>query len=318
MIFFKVENVGIDYPDFQLKDVAFQMKKGERLSILGLSGSGKTTLLALIYGLIDSDSGKIIFNDEEVLGPSKVLIPGCKGMKLVNQDYALDNYHKVKENISNKILHYEKEEITSITDELLNVINLKDYEDQQVYTLSGGQKQRLALGRSLAELPGLLLLDEPFSQIDLMNKFQIEKKLMDYLQDNEIASIMVTHHYQDAFAFSDRVLIMKDGQLLRDTSKKDLYLNPRSHYEAMLTGGYNRISIEKVIFDFRKNEFSLTETGDFNKEIKIEEISRINLGAIELIECQTELGEWIALESSFELDKLHYIYIKNKRYSFEN
>lgn len=317
MSLLSLQNVGLKYDEFNLNDVSFRLNPGEKVSILGLSGSGKTSLLSLIYGLIDLTEGIIQFNQEPVLGPSKVLIPGHPKMRLVNQDFALDNYHTVQENISNKILHFEKNEIKLKTEEILEVINMGDYRNQIAATLSGGQKQRLSLGRALAELPDLLLLDEPFSQIDLMNKYKIEKSLSSYLDDNQIAAIMVTHDFQDAFSLADRILVMEGGQLKRDTNKVDLYQNPESHYEAMLTGGYNLVSLNGTRLNFRKNEFSLDLTEEYCHQLKIKEVNRIDLGAKYLIECETNNGETIVLESSFNLKELKSIYIKNKSYSFE-
>ena len=294
------------------------MKRGERLAILGLSGSGKSTLLRSIYGLHNLDEGKTIFDAKEVEGPAKVLIPGDKRMKLVDQNFELDNYHTVEENISNKILHLEKEEIVSKTEELLDVVNLKSYRNQVASSLSGGQKQRLAIARSLAEVPQLLLLDEPFSQIDQMNKFDIERRLFGYLDAHEITTIMVTHNYQDAFTLSSRVLIMKDGQILRDLDKKSLFLFPQSRYEAQITGGYNEIEVAKKSINFRRNEFSLSLTKEFEIPMKVEVKDILYLGAKYILTVESESNERFVLESSTELEGIDQIYLKDKQYKFAN
>ncbi len=309
-----VEGLYLKYSDFSLHDISFSLQKGERISILGLSGSGKSSLLRSIYGLNDLESGQILFKDKPVDGPSKVLIPGHKQMKLVDQNFDLDNYHSVRENISNKILHLEKHDIQSKVDEILAVINLQAYQDQIAQTLSGGQKQRLALGRALAEIPEILLLDEPFSQIDLMNKFEIENRLYDYLNRHQITTIMVTHDYQDAFVMSDRILIMNEGEILRDVSKKKLYTGPLSNYEAMITGGYNEIKIENKIFHFRFNEFALEKKGSYSIEIELEIEDIIYLGAH--IRYKVRSNKQSLVLESFEEKTFDRIYIRNKRYKF--
>ena len=313
-----LNKVNLKYPNFQIKDISFSLKQGEKISILGLSGSGKSSLLSVVYGLLDIDGGEIKFEDEIVEGPSKVLIPGHKKMRLVNQDYALDDYHNVKENISNKILHFEKDAIEERSSKILNVINLNSIQDQKAITLSGGQKQRLSLGRAMAELPDLLLLDEPFSQIDLKNKYEIERKLWSYLHENKMSAIMVTHDYYDAFAFSNRILIMKEGTLFNDTSKKELYEYPKSDYEAVISGGYNVCFIDGKKLNFRNNEFSLSKTSEFSIKIDISITDRVDLGGKEVITCVTEEKETIILESSFKNNIFNSIYIQNKTYSFES
>lgn len=312
----KVENLGLSYSEFSLQKINFSMKRGERLAILGLSGSGKSSLLRSIYGLHNLDEGKTIFDEIEVEGPAKVLIPGDKRMKLVDQNFELDNYHTVEENISNKILHLEKAAITSKTEELLDVVNLKPYRNQVASSLSGGQKQRLAIARSLAEVPQLLLLDEPFSQIDQMNKFDIESRLFGYLDAHEITTIMVTHNYQDAFTLSSRVLIMKQGGILRDLDKKDLFLFPQSHYEALITGGYNEINLNGKRINFRRNEFSLSLTDEFKLALKVEVKDILYLGAKYILKVETKSKESFILESSAELEGINEIYLKDKEYNF--
>ncbi|MEZ4938725.1 MAG: ABC transporter ATP-binding protein [Crocinitomicaceae bacterium] len=314
----EIRELGLKYAEFELKDISFHLKNGERLSIIGLSGSGKSSLLKSIYGLFDLHNGEILFDNLRVKGPAEVLIPGHPRMKLVDQNFALDNYHSVGENISNRILHLDKEDIYQKKEELLHVVNLKPYEDQLAHTLSGGQKQRLALARSLAQIPELLLLDEPFSQIDLMNKFEIEKSLFDYLDRYAISTIMVTHDYQDAFTLSDRILIMENGRISNDLDKVDLYENPNSHYEAMITGGYNEIQFNHKNYNFRKNEFRLVEENGFSIEVEIEQNEVLYLGAKFVCKAITKRGETIILESSSPIKSVKKIYIPEKDYQFAN
>lgn len=313
----ELNKVHFERGDFSLKGISFKLAEAENISILGLSGSGKSSLLSVIYGLHDLSNGEVLFNKERVQGPSEILIPGHKKMKLVNQDFGLDKFHKVGENISNNILHLEKDSIETRTDELLEVINLKEIKQQQANTLSGGQKQRLSIGRALAELPELLLLDEPFSQIDYMNKFQIERKLWAYLKENKMASIMVTHDFQDAFTISDRILIMKEGELINDTHKTSLYNSPESHYEAMITGGYNTVIQGNKKYNFRKNEYAFEKSEKYSVRVPLQLSNRIDIGAKQVFYGSTKSNE-IILESSFNIPNFIEIYIPNKTYKFDS
>src|SRR2546428_5388380 len=168
-----INNLCKQYPGnehFALKSIDLDINPGEIISLVGSSGSGKTTLMKLVYGILDADSGTITFNEKPVYGPSVKLLPGEREMKFVQQDFNLNPYARVVDNIApmlpNTDLDYKHQRIHEVL-ELLNILDLKD---KQAVNLSGGQQQRVAIARALASSPKLLLLDEPFSNLEWMLK----------------------------------------------------------------------------------------------------------------------------------------------------
>jgi len=166
---------GYSEKNLVLNNFNFSLKKGEHLCVMGESGCGKSTLLKLIYGLLDVNKGSIFWDEKQVLGPAFHLVPGMDFFKYVAQDFDLMPYTSVAENISKFLSRFHPEESEKRTNELLEVIEMTDFKNNKVKNLSGGQKQRVAIGRALAKEPELLLLDEPFGQIDNFKKIVYEE-----------------------------------------------------------------------------------------------------------------------------------------------
>jgi iron(III) transport system ATP-binding protein len=157
----KVTNLSFGYIKNKtvLEDLTFFVKAGEHLCIMGESGCGKSTLLKLLYGLLDTDKGKLFWNEEEVTGPKLNLVPGFESFKYVAQDFDLMPYISVSENIKKFLSRFYPAEAKKRTLELLEIIEMEDFADAKVKNLSGGQQQRVAIARALAKEPKLLLLD---------------------------------------------------------------------------------------------------------------------------------------------------------------
>ncbi|MCO4292468.1 ABC transporter ATP-binding protein [Solitalea sp. MAHUQ-68] len=237
-----IRNLHKQYPgneQFSLKNIHLDIKRGEIVSLVGASGGGKSTLLKLIYGILDADSGEILFNDKRVYGPSVNLLPGAKGMHFVQQDYNLNPYAKVYDNIApvlpNTDLEFKKNRIHEIL-ELLNIFDLKD---KQAINLSGGQQQRVAIARALASGPDLLLLDEPFSNLDVILKNHLKRDLEALVEKTGISILMVTHDSNDALSLSHRIIVMQNGQIVQVGCPKEVYNRPKSTYVARLFGAIN-------------------------------------------------------------------------------
>lgn len=234
----KVNNIYYSYTAEQpiLKNISFHLPQGEHLSVMGESGCGKSTLLKAIYGLVDLQEGEIRFCEERVWGPSYQLVPGFKSMKYLAQDFGLRPYHTVAENvgkfISNLNLEYKKQRTT----QLLTLVGMQQYAQQQPINLSGGEKQRVALAVALAQEPQLLLLDEPFSQVDNFRKNDLQRTLFAYLKKQNISCIVATHDGKDALSYSDKALIMKDGQLIAFGDTATIYHQDSDFYTASLFG----------------------------------------------------------------------------------
>lgn len=226
-----------------LNDFNFTLKKGEHLCVMGESGCGKSTLLKAIYGLVDLQKGSIYWDETKVLGPAFHLVPGMEFFKYVAQDFDLMPYTSVSENIKKFLSRFHPEESEQRTQELLEVIEMKAFENTKVKNLSGGQKQRVAIARALANEPELILLDEPFGQIDNFKKNSLRRKLFQYLKEKNIACIVATHDKEDALSFADFLMVIQHQKIIAFDSPKTIYNNPCQKYIAALFDDVNEIKI---------------------------------------------------------------------------
>ena len=240
----QVNNISFSYDEaIVLDSVDFEIRAGEHVAIMGESGCGKSTLLKIIYGLLPLESGKIFWKGKEARGPLYNLVPGEPFMKYLSQDFDLMPFTTVKENIAQYLSVFYPEEQEKRTKELLALTDLNAFADTKVKNLSGGQQQRVALCRVLAQKPELLLLDEPFSHIDNFRKNGLRRNLFDYLKNEGITWLTATHDYHDVLPFADRVIVLKNKQLIADQPILSLYRNPRELYIASLFGEANLIPI---------------------------------------------------------------------------
>ncbi|MFY0602359.1 MAG: ABC transporter ATP-binding protein [Flavobacteriaceae bacterium] len=239
----QVNNISFQYQKKKevLKNISFTLDKGEHLCVMGESGSGKSTLLKVIYGLLDVDKGELFWKGQPILGPAHYLVPGMEFFKYVAQDFDLMPYTSVSENIQKFLSRFFPEEATKRTLELLEVIEMSEFADEKVKNLSGGQQQRVAIARALAKEPELILLDEPFSQIDNFKKNSLRRKLFTYLKEKNIACIVATHDGNDALSFADKMIVIKNNQITANDSPMSLYENPAEPYVAALFDDVNEI-----------------------------------------------------------------------------
>lgn len=244
----KVNNISFSYAAEKpvLKDINFELKKGQNLCVMGESGSGKSTLLQLIYGIFDTDKGSLFWNDIPILGPKEYLIPGMEFFKYVAQDFNLMPFTSVEENIKKYLSRFYPEKSQKRTAELLEVIEMTAFAKTKVKNLSGGQQQRVAIARALAKEPELLLLDEPFSQIDNFKKNSLRRNLFGYLKEKNIACIIATHDGNDALSFADKLIVIKNNKLLANDTPKTIYNNPKEKYVAALFDDINEIIINNL------------------------------------------------------------------------
>lgn len=266
----KVNNISFEYnPEKEiLKDISFQLNVGEHLCVMGESGSGKSTLLKAIYGLLDLKSGTLFWKDEQILGPAFHLVPGMDFFKYVPQDFDLMPYTSVEENIQKFLSRFYPEEAQKRTNELLEVIEMEDFAKQKVKDLSGGQQQRVAIARALAKEPELILLDEPFSQIDNFKKNSLRRKLFAYLKEKNISCIVATHDGNDALSFADKMIVIKDHQILAQGSPANLYQQPKEHYVAALFDDVNEIILDGKKQLFYPHQVQIVEQSNHEAIVK--------------------------------------------------
>lgn len=204
---FKYKNV----KSYTVDHLNLHIKKGEIISILGESGSGKSTVLRLLCGLEKPEKGRIVINEETMTDDHTFVLPEKRGVGMVFQDYALFPHMTVAENIRFGLKGMKQKEKKMRVDEVLSLVNMTAFTKRYPHELSGGQQQRIALARALAPKPSLLLLDEPFSNLDADLQIKIRSELKDIIKKTGTTSILVTHDREDSKAIADRILTIRDG-----------------------------------------------------------------------------------------------------------
>lgn len=239
-----VQNISFAYDSKKvISEVSFKTEKGSNVAIIGESGCGKSTLLKLIYGLYDLNEGEIFWNSNPVLGPKFHLVPGMENMKYLAQDFDLMPYITVAENVGKFLSNIYPEQKKQRIQELLEMVEMNEFADTKAKYLSGGQQQRVALARVLALEPEVLLLDEPFSNIDSFRKGALRRNLFAYLKNKGITCIIATHDSIDALSFSDETIVMQKGKIIAHDASPKIYLKPESKYVASLYGEVNEIAL---------------------------------------------------------------------------
>lgn len=259
-MFLKVSNLKKIYDKDEpiIKSLNFSVDKGEIISFIGESGSGKTTFLRCLAGLEEVTSGKIELNGK-ILNDSNTLIQSHKRkIGFVFQDYPLFPHLDVTENI---ILNLEKKYRSSL-ENILDLTNLNILKKRYPHELSGGEQQRVAIARAIIREPDLLLLDEPFSNLDLAIKSQIKSEIKRIVKDLNITTILVTHDIKDSLEISDRILIFKAGVLQQYDTPSDVYCKPANCYCAEMLGKLNPIVENHKNLFIRPESVNIVQNSD--------------------------------------------------------
>lgn len=289
---------GYSKENLVLNNFNFSLKKGEHLCVMGESGCGKSTLLKLIYGLLDVNKGSIFWDEKQVLGPAFHLVPGMDFFKYVAQDFDLMPYTSVAENISKFLSRFHPEESEKRTNELLEVIEMTDFKNNKVKNLSGGQKQRVAIARALAKEPELLLLDEPFGQIDNFKKNSLRRKLFHYLKEKNIACIVATHDKNDALSFADSLLVIQNQEIIAFNNPKEIFKNPSNKYIAALFDDVNELTFHQKKSLFFPHQIKKVAISEFKATV----LHSYFKGSFWLIEAEFE-DQKLFFNHAFELEK---------------
>lgn len=251
-----------------IRDLNLDIEKGTMVTLLGPSGCGKTTVLRLVAGLEKPTSGQILIDGEDVTHKSIQHRDIC----MVFQSYALFPHMSLFENVAYglRMINLSKDEVIKRVDEALNLVDLAGMGERYVDQISGGQQQRVALARALVLKPKVLLFDEPLSNLDANLRRSMREKIREIQQKLNITSLYVTHDQSEAFAVSDTVIVMKDGQIMQMGPPKQLYKHPNSLFMANFMGEVNILAgffdseiltINGYGFPINQNEFGALSPG---------------------------------------------------------
>lgn len=252
-----------------LQGISFIQKEFQKLAIAGESGSGKSTLLKIIAGYLQTDSGEVLFDNAKVKGPLQKLIPGHDQIAYLSQHFELRANYRVEE-----ILSYANQLSEEEANTLYEVCRIDHLLARRTDQLSGGEKQRIAMARLLIMSPRLFLLDEPFSNLDLIHRNILKTVINDIGEKLKITCLLVSHDPGDILPWADEVLIIKDGQIVHQGTPHQTYTQPSNEYVAGLFGKYNLISASRSkgfrslpgVEDNGKNIFIRPENLHINRE----------------------------------------------------
>jgi ABC-type sugar transport system ATPase subunit len=219
-----------------LTDITFAQQQFQKLAIAGETGSGKSTLLQTIAGLVQPSEGEVFFLEKRVIGPADKLVPGHKGIAYLSQQSELPPYLRVEQ-----VLRYANALSEEEAQTLYRVCRIDHLAKRRTDQVSGGERQRIALARLLSSSPKLLLLDEPFSNLNLKHKHLLKTVIRDISDQLRVTCLLVSHDPLDTLSWADEILVLKAGQIVQKGPPEQVYRQPVDEYTAGLFGNYNLI-----------------------------------------------------------------------------
>ena len=242
-----IKNLTCQYDDQTvLESLSLEVEQGQIVCLLGASGCGKTTLLKAIAGLLPLSSGQMSLNCLTIDDGENWLPPEQRNIGMIFQDYALFPHLTVAENIAFGLKNETTQQKLLKVEEMLGLVHLKGYGDRYPHQLSGGQQQRVAIARSLAYKPDLLLLDEPFSNIDTQVRHELIREIRKIFKKQGVTAIFVTHSREEAFAFADKMAVMNHGVIEQYGTASELYYQPSSKFVADFLGGGSYLAAKRI------------------------------------------------------------------------
>lgn len=253
--------------DFCVKNIGFEQEALQKIAIIGESGSGKTTLLKMIAGLMQSTAGNIFLGDERILGPEEQLIAGHKKIGYLSQEHELHNNYIVKD-----LLWFDNKLPIEEAENLFNICHIAHLLNRKTNQLSGGEKQRIALCKLLIKKPVLLVLDEPYSNLDNIHKQTLKRVLELISASLNITILLSSHEPTDVLSWADEIIVIRNGEMIQKGKTASVYNKPQSEYVAALLGNYNllnhkqlelltNIKFEKGDYIIRPQNIYFTEPG---------------------------------------------------------
>ncbi len=289
-----------------LESLSLEVEHGEIVCLLGASGCGKTTLLKAIAGLLPLSSGTMSLNCMTIDDGENWTPPEQRNIGMIFQDYALFPHLTVEQNVAFGLKGCSAEEKCSKVTEMLELVHLQDFGERYPHQLSGGQQQRVAIARSLAYKPDLLLLDEPFSNIDTQVRHELIGEIRKIFKKQGVTAIFVTHSREEAFAFADKMAVMNHGVIEQYGTAGELYYKPSSKFVADFLGGGSYLAAKRI----SESEFS-TELGvveaQAQQHIELEANCELLLRPQHVQIAATEESSVTVLEQQFMGDHCRYV-----------
>ena len=219
-----------------LDNINLLIEPFSKTALIGETGSGKSTLMKIMAGLVQPSSGEAIFEQKRIEGPNEVLIPGHKKIGYLSQHFELLNNYRVEEllDMANKM---EQDE----ADEIYQLCKIEHLLNRKTNAISGGERQRIALARVLVGKPKLLLLDEPFTNLDLSNNKIINGIINELCESRKTTVVLVSHDPANILSWADQIIVLQEGKMIQSGSPEDIYFKPVNTYTAGLLGDYNCI-----------------------------------------------------------------------------
>lgn len=227
--------------NFILKDITFTLGKREKIAIAGETGAGKSTVLKLIAGLLQPDGGALMYQGTKVMGPDDHLVPGHPGIAYLSQHFELQKSLRVEQ-----VLAYSNVLSADEAQRLYDVCQITHVLKRRTDQLSGGEKQRVAICRLLTSRPGLLLMDEPFSHLDMMHKITLKEVIDDIGDRLGITCMLVSHDPSDTLPWADKIVVMREGRMVQMDTPQGIYKKPVDEYTAGLFGKCNWIERKEM------------------------------------------------------------------------
>lgn len=240
----KIDDVKRTYGDaIALDGVSLDVAPGEIVCLLGPSGCGKTTMLRVVSGIERPSSGRVLINDREVAGPTRYVPPEERSIGLMFQDFALFPHLNILDNVAFGLRSLAADVREKAARAILERVGLAGFADAYPSTLSGGQQQRVALARAIVPRPAVMLMDEPFSGLDIQLRDTMQEETLALLRETRATSLIVTHNPEEAMRLGDRIVVMKSGRIIQQGTTETLYRNPASLFVARLFSEINEIPV---------------------------------------------------------------------------
>ena len=258
MAFMKITGItkyGDDGPI--LRDVSFSQRRRHRIAVIGETGSGKSTLLKIIAGLIQPDEGEVLFEKKKLSGPAERLVPGLPEVGYLSQDYELPKFLRIEQ-----VLEYSRTLSKEEANRIFEICQIDHLYNRKTDHISGGERQRIAIARLLITHPKVLLLDEPFSNLDRGHKAILKTVIADIEAKLKIAVVLVSHDPEDILPWADDIVVLKEGRILQKGTAVTIYKKPSTEYTAGLLGNY-------TLIDTAKSNFSKYFNGRGRKKVMV-------------------------------------------------